>query len=149
MTIRVVAALALSLVAASCAGLVVASNRYYVMDAHDAIAMVASGSVAAIVDLRPSDAYSAGHIPGALSIPLSQLWIREDELPSRQGALIVIYEDDASRAERGATFLKREGYYDVHVIRGGFRAWIGAGGAVSDEPAAAPGTGEGVETWGF
>jgi rhodanese-related sulfurtransferase/DNA-binding transcriptional ArsR family regulator len=35
-----------------------------------------------VLDVRPAEEYAAGHIPGALSIPLNQLAERLDELPA-------------------------------------------------------------------
>ena len=45
------------------------------------VARVRSGD-AAVVDLRPTDEFEAGHIAGALSIPLSELESRLAELPA-------------------------------------------------------------------
>jgi len=36
---------------------------------------------AVILDVRPAIEYAAGHIPGAVSIPLAELAERLDELP--------------------------------------------------------------------
>lgn len=42
-----------------------------------------SGDVT-LIDVRPADEYEAGHIPGALSIPVAELKARMDELPKRK-----------------------------------------------------------------
>lgn len=39
---------------------------------------------AVVVDVRPAEEYSAGHIPGALSIPVGELEKRLSELPARR-----------------------------------------------------------------
>jgi rhodanese-related sulfurtransferase/predicted transcriptional regulator len=44
---------------------------------------------ATVIDVRPAEEYAAGHIPGALSIPLDELEARLDELPDT--AEIVAY----------------------------------------------------------
>lgn len=44
---------------------------------------------ATVIDVRPAEEYAAGHIPGALSIPLDQLEARLAELP--EGAEVVAY----------------------------------------------------------
>lgn len=44
-------------------------------------ARVAAGSVL-VLDVRPAMEYAAGHLPGAVSIPLDELAERLDELPS-------------------------------------------------------------------
>ncbi|MET8623842.1 metalloregulator ArsR/SmtB family transcription factor [Kitasatospora sp. NPDC004669] len=45
------------------------------------LARVKSGT-ATVIDVRPAEEYAAGHIPGALSIPLDQLEARLAELPA-------------------------------------------------------------------
>jgi rhodanese-related sulfurtransferase/DNA-binding transcriptional ArsR family regulator len=42
-----------------------------------------------VIDVRPAEEYAAGHIPGALSVPLSELKVRIAELP--RAAEIVAY----------------------------------------------------------
>jgi rhodanese-related sulfurtransferase/DNA-binding transcriptional ArsR family regulator len=42
-----------------------------------------------VIDVRPTEEYAAGHIPGALSVPLSELKVRIAELP--RAAEIVAY----------------------------------------------------------
>ncbi|NYI03937.1 ArsR/SmtB family transcription factor [Allostreptomyces psammosilenae] len=51
-------------------------------------ARVAAGNVV-VLDVRPVEEYRAGHIPGAVSIPIGQLRDRIDELP--EDTEIVVY----------------------------------------------------------
>lgn len=51
-------------------------------------ARVAAGGVT-VLDVRPVEEYRAGHIPGALSIPVAELTDRMGELP--EGEEIVVY----------------------------------------------------------
>ncbi|MFC4335985.1 ArsR/SmtB family transcription factor [Salininema proteolyticum] len=52
------------------------------------VAAVEKGDVV-VLDVRPGDEYEAGHIPGAVSIPLEQLGERLGELP--EGARVAAY----------------------------------------------------------
>ncbi|MFE9093372.1 ArsR/SmtB family transcription factor [Streptomyces sp. NPDC007264] len=52
------------------------------------LARVGTGD-ALVLDVRPAEEYLAGHIPGALSVPVEELAERVDELP--EGAEIVVY----------------------------------------------------------
>jgi rhodanese-related sulfurtransferase len=54
----------------------------------DLLAHAHAGDVV-ILDVRPGEEYAAGHIPGAISIPLDQLGERLEELPA--GTEIVAY----------------------------------------------------------
>jgi rhodanese-related sulfurtransferase/DNA-binding transcriptional ArsR family regulator len=49
----------------------------------------AEADEALVIDVRPADEYAAGHIPGAVSIPLGELPARLDELPA--GSQVVAY----------------------------------------------------------
>jgi rhodanese-related sulfurtransferase len=127
-------------------GLSVVPDRYYVIDGQHARSVAPAAD--RIVDLRPPDDYAAGHVPGAVSIPLSQLWVRADELPTRYDSVLLVYDDEPSRAERAAARLKDEGYFRVYVIEGGLRAWRDAGGEITREPPSPPVYRRGLETWG-
>ncbi|WP_380283926.1 ArsR/SmtB family transcription factor [Kitasatospora purpeofusca] len=52
------------------------------------LARVKAGT-ATVIDVRPAEEYAAGHIPGALSVPLDQLEARLAELPA--GVEVVAY----------------------------------------------------------
>ena len=50
---------------------------------------VDTGEAVLVLDVRPIEEYQAGHIPGAVSIPVGQLAERINELPD--GAEIIVY----------------------------------------------------------
>lgn len=52
------------------------------VDREDLLARAAAGQVV-VLDVRPAEEYAAGHIPGALSIPVDQLADRIAELPEQ------------------------------------------------------------------
>jgi len=47
----------------------------------DELHRLAAGAAVTVLDVRPSEEYAAGHIPGAVSIPLDELAARLAELP--------------------------------------------------------------------
>jgi hydroxyacylglutathione hydrolase len=80
------------------------------------------------LDIREPEAFSGGHLPGALSIPA-------DLVPSFAGYLlsygrpIGLVGDDYESARTAATSLFRLGYDDVPVfLQGGMSSWTAAGG---------------------
>lgn len=137
-------AIAVALMLSGC-GLTLVADRWDEIDAGRALHLAGRG--ATLLDVSPPDSFALGHPAGALSIPLSQLWTRMDELPSRYDADILLFGDSRSRVERAAIKLREEGFFKVHVVVGGLDAWRTAGGAVSREPAPRPGFGRGAETW--
>ena len=81
---------------------------------------------AVVLDVRPREEYRAGHIPGALSIPLEELETRLGELPARKEVVAYcrgpycVYADEAVRE------LTRHGFHARRLIDG-FPEWKRAG----------------------
>ncbi len=75
-----------------------------------------------LVDLRDAEAYAAGHIRGAVNIPVDELPERLNELP--WGKLIVLYCYHGPHSMRASRNLAALGYY-VADVYGGFRAYRG------------------------
>jgi protein-disulfide isomerase/rhodanese-related sulfurtransferase len=85
------------------------------------------------VDVREPDAYRAGHIRGARSLPLSQLERRLSELP--RDHRVILYDDDpgggdpCGASRTASRLLLARGYSAalVRVYREGFTRWRQAG----------------------
>lgn len=86
---------------------------------------IAAGAVT-VIDVRPRVEYCAGHLPGALSIPLDDLEQRLAELPP--GADIVAYcrGPYCVLAPEAARLLTRHGH-PTRVLSAGFPQWRRAG----------------------
>jgi hydroxyacylglutathione hydrolase len=80
---------------------------------------------ASVVDVREPWEYTAGHIPGAVSIPQADLALRLGEIPKERDILVVCAV--GGRSLRAAAFLNRSGYDRVTSLAGGTQAWIEAG----------------------
>jgi thiosulfate/3-mercaptopyruvate sulfurtransferase len=109
-----------------------------------------------VLDLRPPEAYSNAHIPGARSFdvfgislidtrpePLrAYLWLIEHLIQAKginDDNTIVIYDDVAGmRSARLFWFLEFFGHDDVHVLNGGFTAWQAAGLPITHEAVVVP-----------
>lgn len=80
------------------------------------------------VDARPRDAYEAGHVAGALSVPMETGAIDDRSTQLVRGARVVItYCDTGSEcasSRRLAGLLAEAGLPDVRVMRGGMPAWL-------------------------
>jgi rhodanese-related sulfurtransferase len=74
-----------------------------------------------VIDLRPASGYQAGHIPGAVNIPLESLAQNISEIP-RNGEVLV-YDLIQSRMRRGVKELKNSGI-KARELSGGFSAWV-------------------------
>lgn len=79
---------------------------------------------ALLLDVREDYEWDAGHVAGAVHIPLGQVAERADELPgSRQ---VVVVCRSGVRSAQAAAFLTASGV-DAVNLAGGMRAWAAAG----------------------
>jgi sulfur-carrier protein adenylyltransferase/sulfurtransferase len=82
---------------------------------------------AVLIDVRESDEYNDGYIPGASWIPRGKLELRiEDAVPDRS-AEVVLYCAGGNRSALAAKSLKELGYTNVSSLAGGYGAWTRAG----------------------
>jgi rhodanese-related sulfurtransferase len=63
-----------------------------------------------IIDVRPKDEYRAGHIPGALSIPVAQLKRRLGELPRKREVVAYCRGPYCVYSVEAVRILRRHGY---------------------------------------
>jgi thiosulfate/3-mercaptopyruvate sulfurtransferase len=98
-----------------------------------------------ILDLRPPEDYTHGHLPGAIHLDLwgvslidtapaplhAFLWIIEHLLAAHgvdASTPVVVYDEQSGmRAARAFWFLEYFGHRSVRLLDGGFRAWTAAG----------------------
>jgi len=75
-----------------------------------------------VVDVRSPEEFSAGHVDGAVNIPLEALTARAPEL--RTGATIVtVCGKGGGRSERAAQELRALGVRSARSLCGGTNAW--------------------------
>lgn len=79
-----------------------------------------------VVDVRPADEYRAGHIPGALSIPLPELARRVGELP-RKGEVVAYCRGPYCVMALDAVALLRKKGYRAHRLEDGIGDWRARG----------------------
>jgi rhodanese-related sulfurtransferase len=91
-------------------------------------------SGAPLVDVREPDEYEAGHVPGAVLVPLATVPDSLDRFAT-DGPNYVICKSGA-RSYRACEFLSDQGL-EVINIEGGTMAWIisGRGTVTGDQPA--------------
>ena len=97
---------------------------------------VRSGEVL-VLDVRPSEEYEAGHLPGARSVPLSELNERMRELPKKREIVAYCRGPYCVMAIEAVELLRKAGYR-AHRMEYGVRDWRIRGWRVERGAAQAP-----------
>lgn len=100
------------------------------VDIHSFAAAHADGAV--VIDVRQSDEYRAGHVPGARLIPLDALPQRTGEIP--RGRAVYVICASGNRSRTAAAWLDQDGI-DARSVAGGTTEWTSAGFPVLRGPA--------------
>jgi rhodanese-related sulfurtransferase/DNA-binding transcriptional ArsR family regulator len=87
--------------------------------------LVRDGNVT-VIDVRPADEYEAGHIPGAVSIPVSELKRRLRELPKRREIIAYCRGPYCVFSLEAVTLLRQHGFR-ARRTDDGLPAWRDAG----------------------
>lgn len=84
------------------------------------------GGTVTLLDVRPQDEFSHGHLPGALNVPLAQLARRLSELPPDQEVVAYCRGPWCVLSFEAVALLRREGRR-VRRLEDGFPEWKAAG----------------------
>lgn len=80
-----------------------------------------------LLDVRSPEEFAAGHLEGAVLIPVTQLAERLGELPEDKNVPMIVYCAAGVRGNWALALLKLAGYENVRNMSGGFNAWKEAG----------------------
>ena len=102
------------------------------------VARVRAGDVT-LIDVRPREEYLAGHIPGALSVPLADLPLRRVDLPAERDIVAYCRGRYCVMALDAVDVLRRHGHR-AHRLELGVWEWraLGHRVAVGEESVASP-----------
>ncbi|HKT58628.1 MAG TPA: MBL fold metallo-hydrolase [Gemmatimonadales bacterium] len=105
----------------------VATSRLDLRQTGDAIA----SRRGALLDVRSRAEWAAGHMPGAVNVPLGELEQRLDEVPRARP--LIVQCQTGSRAAIATSLLRARGFDDVVLYTGGFAEWSAAGNTVETD----------------
>jgi len=86
-----------------------------------------------VIDVRPEPEYRAGHIPGAISIPVMQLTRRLAEIPRRREVVAYCRGPYCVYSAEAVEILRKHGYR-ARRAREGMPDWRASGLPVVREP---------------
>ncbi len=86
-----------------------------------------AGQLSTIIDVRGPGEYAAGHVQGAVNIPMGQLPRKLKQIPRDRPVVTYcnMHHRGESRGERAALLLREQGY-QARTIDGGYPAWLEA-----------------------
>lgn len=80
-----------------------------------------------VLDVRTEGEYRAGHVPGALHIPHTQLAGRLAEVPAGKQDAVVVYCEQGPRAYQAEAILEDAGFSEVRTLEGHMANWRAEG----------------------
>jgi rhodanese-related sulfurtransferase len=89
--------------------------------------LMASDGLFAVFDVRERGEYNQCQIPGATSLPRSQIEFRINQLVPSLDIAIVVYDDADGRALLAENALAQLGYARISILHGGLTAWRNEG----------------------
>lgn len=78
---------------------------------------------AQVIDVREKDSFDAGHILGARSMPYTTIKTTLNSI--RKDQPVYIYDQKKSLSIRTANQLRKNGYKDLYILKGGYEGWTG------------------------
>lgn len=93
----------------------------------DVLARIEGGNAPLLLDVRTPAEFAAGHVPGAVNIPLDALGERLDDLARELDREVVVYCERGPRAARAAASLAAAGFSAVRHLEGHMSGWQDAG----------------------
>jgi len=85
-----------------------------------------SGEKLIFIDLRPSKEFQEKRLPGARSIPMTELAKRFEEIP-KTGRVVLYCACQISEVADKAVFLEYRGYRNIFVMSEGYAGWLKRG----------------------
>lgn len=103
------------------------------VDARDVQARIENGDDVVVIDVRSESEYSSdtGHVPGALNLPVSDIHKRLEATAAESTDFkthpVYLMCRTENRSSSAAKAMRRAGFQNVSVIKGGIGGWNKAG----------------------
>lgn len=85
------------------------------------------GEETLVIDVRSTNEFSGGHVPGAINLPVSEIGARlsrlANDLAPYQAAPVYVMCATANRSSHAARVLKKVGFVNIRVVDGGMGKW--------------------------
>ena len=92
------------------------------MDQQTALNKINAGAIT-VIDVRSAEEFNAGHVPGALNIPHTEVEARLTEIIGLKNKPVLIYCRSGRRAGIAEETLSVNGFSDLHHLKGDMLEW--------------------------
>jgi rhodanese-related sulfurtransferase len=76
-----------------------------------------------VIDLRPAEAFSSGHVAGARQMSGEQILKAAETLKKQKEKVVLVYDDTGSLGASAVRQLIAQGFTKARNLRGGIAAW--------------------------
>ncbi len=97
-------------------------QNFAALSAAQAVRLMNQGAL--IIDLRPQEAFEAGHIGEARNVPAADLEAQAESLKKWRDRTVITYCDSGVNGAGAARTLAKLGFTQVFNLDGGLNAWI-------------------------
>jgi rhodanese-related sulfurtransferase len=106
-----------------------AEGGFHTVSAADLCCELVGPQPPLVVDVREATEFAQGHVPGAVSVPLSQLSdaARRGDLGGRDAALVVVGNNDRLSQQANVRLRRVCGFSNVRSLAGDVDGWASLG----------------------
>ena len=97
-------------------------QKFAALSSAQAVRLMNQGAL--IIDLRPQEAFEAGHIGEARNVPGAELESQAESLKKWRDRTVITYCDSGANGAGAARALAKLGFTKVFNLDGGLNAWI-------------------------
>jgi rhodanese-related sulfurtransferase len=97
-------------------------QKFAALSAAQAVRLMNQGAL--IIDLRPQEAFEAGHIGEARNVPAADLESKAESLKKWRDRTVITYCDSGVSGAGAARTLAKLGFTKVFNLDGGLNAWV-------------------------
>jgi rhodanese-related sulfurtransferase len=98
------------------------ASGFAALSATQAVRLMNQGAL--VLDLRPKEAFEAGHIGEARNVPAGELESSADSLKRWRDRTVIAYCDTGVAAASAVRVLTKLGFTKVFNLQGGLNAWV-------------------------
>jgi rhodanese-related sulfurtransferase len=97
------------------------SENIAAVSPQDAVRLMNQGAL--VLDLRPAEAFAAGHVSGARQMSGEQILKAGDTLKKQKEKVVIVCDDTGSLGASAVRQLAAQGFTKAFNLRGGITAW--------------------------